>query len=135
MHDRFGPECSLRDPRQIRNLKYAVRKRLKKRLEVEGHGQIIETQGDGSYTIKYEPVGVDYALAEMTGNEISTMTEIHDSEGNPIKIILQDGETEVLHNISDGRLPCLRFKRICRFVIHSHFLHSCELFGIRSQRF
>jgi hypothetical protein len=88
VQERLGPDCTLRDPRQIRNLKYSIRRKMKMT------GQM-----------KYEPDDFaqfhtdDMSLAEVT----DTAFESQLSKG-PIKLIIQqdDGNMTTIQNLPEG---------------------------------
>lgn len=90
---RLGSECTLRDARQIRNLKYSVLKRLKREQGEDGDKIEVGVDGDKIEVGMPAPEAAEMNISEEGGAAMvmETMTEENQP---PIKLIIQHGQAD-----------------------------------------
>ncbi|XP_076466742.1 uncharacterized protein LOC143297990 [Babylonia areolata] len=108
IQDKLGPSCTLRDARQIRNLKYSVLKRLKKEQRVE-----VGSKMDQEMTVVQADTPTEISIIEESGSPVVVNEGAVEDSATPFKVIIQheqaDASTtmesyESMAGITQGRL-------------------------------
>ena len=86
---KLGSSCTLRDARQIRNLKYSILKRQRKEQEQEHH--ILEDKLGQDFTLT-PAQDAEVSIADESG---TLVTESPSNADSPIKVIIHQGHRDV----------------------------------------